>query len=72
MNNVSLTYNCLYLIKKVDESLLESINPQAPVAQKIADVVVFRRLRVEGVDFFQSDLTDLPQIFDGHLLVNTY
>ena len=27
------------------------INPQAPVAQKIVDEVVFRRFQGEGVDF---------------------
>ena len=27
-------------------------NPQAPVAQKVADEVVFRRFREEGVEFF--------------------
>ena len=27
-------------------------NPQAPVAQKFADEVVFRRFRGEGVEFF--------------------
>ena len=29
-----------------------SINPQAPVAQKIADEVVFRHFQGEGVEFF--------------------
>ena len=28
-------------------------NPQAPVAQKIADDVVFRRFQREGVEFFK-------------------
>ena len=28
------------------------LNPQAPVAQKIADGVVFRRFQGEGVEFF--------------------
>ena len=46
------------------------INPQAPVAQKVADAVVFRPFQGEGVDFFKSDLTDLPRIFDSHLLEN--
>ena len=32
-------------------SLLK-LNPQAPVAQKVADEVVFRRFGGEGVDFF--------------------
>ena len=34
------------------------INPQAPVAQKFADEVVFRRFQGEGVEFFYSDLPD--------------
>ena len=42
----------------------------APVAQKIADEVVFRRFQGERVEFFKSDLTDPPQIFDAHLLEN--
>ena len=47
-------------------------NSQAPVAQKIADEVVFRHFQGEGVEFFfKSDLTDPPQIFDAHLLKNT-
>ena len=29
-----------------------SINPQAPVAQKVADEVVFRRFGGEGDEFF--------------------
>ena len=29
-----------------------NLNPQAPVAQKIADEVVFRRFQGEGVEFF--------------------
>ena len=46
------------------------INPQAPVAPKIADEVLFRRFQGEGVDFFKSDLTDHPQILIAHLLEN--
>ena len=30
-----------------------NVNPQAPVAQKIADKVVFRRFQGEGVKFFK-------------------
>ena len=30
----------------------KNVNPQAPVAQKIADEVVFRRFQGEGVEFF--------------------
>ena len=40
------------------------VNPQASVAQKSADEVVFRHFQGE-------DLTDRPQIFDAHLLENT-
>ena len=47
------------------------INLQALVAQKIAEEVVFRRFQGEGVQFFKSDLTDPPQIFDTYLLENT-
>ena len=36
------------------------LNPDTPVAQKVADEVVFRRLQSEGVEFFISDLTDPP------------
>ena len=43
-------------------------NPHTPVAQRVADEVVFRRFQGEGVEFFKSDLTDPPQIFDAHLL----
>ena len=51
---------------------LYTLNPQAPVAQKIADEVVFRRFQGEGVEFFfKSDLTDPHQIFDAHLLETT-
>ena len=28
------------------------LNPQAPVAQKVADEVVFRRFHGKGVEFF--------------------
>ena len=46
-------------------------NPQTPVAQKIMDEVVFQPFQGEGVEFFKSDLTNSPQIFDAHLLENT-
>ena len=39
------------------------INPQAPVAQIIADEVVFRRFQGEGVQFLKSDLRFLMRIF---------
>ena len=34
-----------------------------PVAQKIADEVVFRRFQGEGAEFFKSDLTDPLRFF---------
>ena len=58
--------------EKLTHPQLMNFNPQGPVAQKIADEVVFRRFQGEGVEFFfKSDLTDPPQIFDAPLLVNT-
>ena len=45
------------------------LNPQAPVAQKIADEVVFRRFQGKGVEFFFNRTSLTPhQIFDAHLL----
>ena len=36
-----------------------NLNPHMPVAQKVADEVVFRRFQGEEVEFFlKSDLTD--------------
>ena len=41
-----------------------NFNPQAPVAQKIADEMVFRHFQGEGVELFlKSDLTDPPSDF---------
>ena len=48
-----------------------NINPHTPVAKKVADEVVYRRFQGEGVEFFKSDFTDPPQIFDAHLFENT-
>ena len=39
----------IYLIAVFDN---QSLNPQAPVAQNIADEVVFRRFQDEGAEFF--------------------
>ena len=45
------------------------LNPQAPVAQKSADEVVFRHFQGEGVEFFFNRTSLTPhQIFDAHLL----
>ena len=35
-----------------------NVNPQAPVVQKIADEVVFRRFQGEGVEFFDAHLSE--------------
>ena len=42
-----------------------NIDPQAPVAQKVADEVVFRRFGGEGVEFFfnRTSLTPPPLDF---------
>ena len=45
--------------------------PHTSVTQKVADEMGIRRFQGEGVEFFKSDLTDPPQIFDAHLLENT-
>ena len=42
-------YSKIWINKSI---LIISINPQAPVAQKVADEVVFRRFQGEGVEFF--------------------
>ena len=47
------------------------INPQAPVAQKIADEVVFRRFQGEGVEFFLNRTSRTPIRFYAYLLENT-
>ena len=39
------------------------INPQAPVAQKVADEVVFDVSEVKKPSFLKSDLTDPPSDF---------
>ena len=38
-------------------------NPHTPVAQRVADEVVFRRFQGEGVGFLKSNLTDTPSDF---------
>ena len=44
------------IIKKLNLQIRKTeliiFNPQAPVAQKVADEVVFRRFGGEGVEFF--------------------
>ena len=35
-----------------DEITAKDLSPQAPVAQKIADELVFRRFQGEGIDLF--------------------
>ena len=53
-------------------TLLEnSLNPHTPVAQKVADKVVFRRFQSEGVEFFLIGSHRPPSDFDAHLSENT-
>ena len=68
-----MTYILYFDLYKTTEIIIFiRLNPQAPVAQKVADEVVFRRFQGEGVEFLKSDLTDpLLEIFDAHLLENT-
>ena len=40
------------MMKKKENWNLSIFNSQAPVAQKVADEVVFRRFQGEGVEFF--------------------
>ena len=48
------------------------VNPQTPVAQKIADEVVFRRSKVKESSFFLNRTSLTPhQIFDAYLLETT-
>jgi len=42
---------------------LSDVNPQAPVAQKIANEVVFRRFEGEGVEFFLNRTSLTPSDF---------
>ena len=54
--NTSMIFHNNLLVVLVEHYL--KLNPHTPVAKKVADEVVFRRLQGEGVDFFKSDLTD--------------
>ena len=49
--------------------MLFYINPHTHVPQKVADEVVFRRFQGKELEFFQSNLTDPPKIFDAHLSI---
>ena len=51
VNILSMSPNFLFALQ---------INPQAPVAQKIADKVVFRRFQGEGVEFFVNRTSLIP------------
>ena len=64
--------NFFYILVNLSPLAKREVNPQAPVAQKTADEVVFRRFQGEGVEFFLNRNSLTPhQIFDAHLLVNT-
>ena len=55
-------------LKTYSKNSFNAFNPHTPVAQKVANKVVFRRFQVE---FFKSDLTGPLQIFDLHLFEDT-
>ena len=40
------------LTRNIGKLIIKSVNPHTPVAQKVADDVVFRRFGGEGVEFF--------------------
>ena len=42
----------LQMRSQTNQMQKNKLNPHAPVAQKIADEVVFRRFQGEGVEFF--------------------
>ena len=50
---------CIFLKRKSQKKIndkkivINSVNPQAPVARKVADEVVYRRFGREGVEFFK-------------------
>ena len=72
--NLTQQGKVLYELEKIAFKMLTvnlSLNPHTPVAQKVADEVGFRRFQGEGVEFFKSELTDPPQIFDAYLLEKT-
>ena len=53
-------------------TILNQGNPHRPVAQKVANEVIFRRFQGEGVEFFFNRTLLTPaQNFDAHLLENT-
>ena len=48
------------------------LNPHTPIAQKLADEVVFHRFQGDEAEFFLDRTSMTPsQIFDVHLLENT-
>ena len=58
MDSATIFHKILRLFSSQRQFASVEVNPQAPIAQKIADKVVFRRFQGAGVEFFKSDLTD--------------
>ena len=46
-------------------------NPHTPVAQKVADEVVFARAQVKESNFFKIEPHSPPEIFYAHFFENT-
>ena len=46
----------LYFSHNLYFDILSTVNPHTPIAQKVADEVVFRRFQGEGVEFFLIEL----------------
>ena len=54
LRHSACNWDNLPILKYLDyvKVLNSHVNPQAPIAQKVADELVFRRFQGEGVEFF--------------------
>ena len=70
---MNVRHSSTKIIFRKRQNLTFHFNPQAIVAQKSTDELVFRRFQGEGLNFLKLDLIDLPppQIFDAHLFETT-
>ena len=69
---MNVRHSSTKIIFRRRQNLTFHINPQAIVAQKSTDELVFRRFQGEGLNFLKLDLIDPPpQIFDAHLFETT-
>ena len=55
--------------EKIRDKSVIHLNPQASVAQKIADGVVFRRFQGEGVEFFLNRTSLTPLRFSMRIFL---